>query len=349
MADEAGKPVDDLSPDTTLPDADTNFFQLLRVLERGGGRFGRGADPGAEPARLGQRVRLSFAAVDIASVKPGNGEAPTRVDVQLLGLLGPEGPMPLHVTRWTLDRLSERWFTSGEAEADTTFADLCNMLQHRMITLFWRAWADTRPEVETERGRSGQVGAMLAALGGLGLPGTAVDPDLDPIKLRQAAGLALMPCGPERLTLFLADALGEHVELREFIGTLTEIPAALQSRLGKAHAGLGRDAVAGSRVFERRNRIEVRVGPLGFERFESLLPGTPGLDLLRRATVFAVGRELVVDLRLILARDAVPEPRLGEIALGRTFWLPVQGERGDADDFRVTHLVDADAVREMAA
>ena len=273
MADDARKPVDDLSAGTPAP-GDIDFFQLLRVLERNGGRFGRGPDPAEEPARLGQSVRLSFSTRDVVGVSRPRAEGPLRVEVDLFGLLGPEGPMPLHLTRWTFDRMSERWFTGKEgAESDTTFRDLCNLLQHRVTTLFWRAWADTRAEVETERGtEAGRVYSMLGAMAGIGLPRGTSDAVLDPIKLRQAAGLGLQPKSPERLTLFLTEMLGADVRLEEFVGNHVPIPRGLQSRLSLGYASLGLDAVVGGRSFQRQNKTEIRVGPLGLDTYMSLFP-----------------------------------------------------------------------------
>ena len=47
--------------------------------------------------------------------RAGAEGSPARVTVNNLGLLGPEGPMPLHLTRWVLDRLSQRWFDGASA------------------------------------------------------------------------------------------------------------------------------------------------------------------------------------------------------------------------------------------
>ena len=71
---------------------------------------------------------------------------------------------------------------------------------------------------------------MLEAMAGIGLPGTQ-SPDLDMVKLRQAASLASQVDGPERLTLFLAEAFKVRVQLKEFVAAWITIPAALQTRL----------------------------------------------------------------------------------------------------------------------
>ena len=342
MADDARQSLPDL--DTVDPTEELSetfdFFELLRRLERRGGLFGHSGSPEREPARLGQHVRLSFSARDVVEFREAKDKAPARVTVTNLGLMGPEGPLPLHLTRWVLDRLSQRWFTGADAQqtSDTTFLDFVNILQHRLIALYYRAWADAHPAVQVERAVGGRVRAMLEAMAGIGLPGTR-NADLDPVKLRQAASLANQVDGPERLTLFLAEAFKVPVQIKEFIAAWMTIPTGLQTRLAKAYAGLGRGATIGPRVFNRQSRIELRVGPLGYEDFKAFLPGGPRLKLFKQAVRDMVGESLDVDLRIVLAREAVPPPRIGAVQLGRTAWLARPAERGDADDMRLRTIV----------
>ncbi|WP_192364636.1 type VI secretion system baseplate subunit TssG [Mesorhizobium mediterraneum] len=350
MADDARQSLPDLDKfdlDRVEELDDTfDFFELLRRLERRGGLFGYSGLAGREPARLGQHVRLSFSAKDVVAFSqakdktPGKVGTPARVTVANLGLMGPEGPMPLHLTRWVLDRLSQRWFTGADARqtSDTTFVDFVNILQHRMIALYYRAWADAHPAVQVERAVGGRVRAMLEAMAGIGLPGTH-NPDLDAVKLRQAASLASQVDGPERLTLFLAEAFKVPVQIKEFVAAWMTIPATLQTRLAQAYAVLGRGATIGPRVFSRQSRIELRVGPLGYEEFKAFLPGGQRLKMFKQAVRDMVGESLDVDLRIVLAREAVPQPRIGAVQLGRTTWLARPAERGDADEMRLRTIV----------
>ncbi|TPI26986.1 type VI secretion system baseplate subunit TssG [Mesorhizobium sp. B3-2-1] len=344
MADDARQSLPDLAEPATVaaePLLESfDFFELLRRLEQRRGLFGHSGTADREPARLGQHVRLSFSARDVVKLQDAGEKAPARVTVANLGLLGPEGPMPLHLTRWVLDRLSQRWFTGADAEqtSDTTFVDFVNILQHRMIALYYRAWADAHPAVQVERSVGGRVRAMLEAMSGIGLPGTQ-DPELDTVRLRQAGSLASQVDGVERLTLFLATAFKVPVQVKEFVAAWTTIPTALQTRLGKAHAGLGRGATIGPRVFSRQSRIELRVGPLSLDDFRSFLPGERRLGLFKKAVRDMIGETLDVDLRIVLALKAVPPPRVGTVQLGRTAWLARPAERGDADDLRLHAIV----------
>jgi type VI secretion system protein ImpH len=338
MADVAGQPRPDLTG--ALPDPERmGFFELLRRLETGDMRFGRAGGPDREPARLGQRVRLSVATGDIAGFSPGNAQRPAKVDVEVLGLLGPEGAMPLHLSRWVLSRLSERWFAGNAdtATADTTFLDFCNMLQHRMLALYWRAWGDARPEVQAEHGERGRGQAMQAALGGIGLSGMCTRDAA--LKLRHATSLGSNVHGPERLTRLVGDLLGMPVGLVEFTGHWMEIPTHLQTRISHSHAVLGKSAVAGRRSFQRQDRAELRIGPLTLADYRRLLDDADLSARLRHAIRFAMGREIDFDLRLVLARSEVPDPKLGACQLGRTTWV-APSRAWDADDLCLHRFTD---------
>lgn len=329
------------APDPALIPA-MDFFELLRQLEREGVRFGRAGGPEREPARLGQVARLDFAASDVALYEPETPGNVPFVGVNVLGLIGPEGPMPLHMTRWIMQRLSNRWFAGDEsgATSDTSFIDFLNMLQHRMLTLYWRAWAEARPDVHIAHGEGGRIIGLMRALAGIGLPGTrGVNQGLDGAKLHHATSLAHTVKNPERLTSFLETVVGVPVELEEFIGVWVDLPEHLQSRLGDVHCGLGTGAVAGGRVFDRQSHAELRLGPLTFEQFTTFLDDPAAWARLRHAVIFASGKELVFRLRLVLAEGEAPPARLGDARLGKTAWLSPDPDK-QADDYYVRNLVD---------
>jgi type VI secretion system protein ImpH len=208
------------------------------------------------------------------------------------------------------------------------------MMQHRQLALYWRAWGDQRPEVGVEHAGGGRVQAMVAALAGIGLPGLrqangrTADPDL---ALRQATSLGHQVNGAERLTGYLTDLLQMPVRLCEFIGHWLEIPPPLQTRLGSAHNGLGRGAVVGARMFQRQDRAELQLGPLDLPRYLALIRDGKALAAIRRAIRFVAGTDVEYDLRLVLAADQVPEPRIGQVALGRSGWLGGSGGKPAAD------------------
>lgn len=328
-------------PDLEDQQAQIGFFELLRQLETEELRFGRSASPETEPARLGQTARLSFATSDIAQLTASTDDQPATVEINAIGLLGPEGPMPLHVTRWIMARLSNRWFAgdSDGATSDTAFLNFCNLLQHRMMGLYWRAWADAQPQAQITHDPSGRAGALLDTLAGVGLPGPATQgTKRRGQKIKHATALAHQVQSPDRLTDYLSDVLGTPITLKEFVGAWTNIPAAQQSRLGSAFTQLDATTVIGSRTFERANRMELQAGPMSFASFTSFFEDKTILSELRHATKFAIGDGKEVDLRLILCREEVPQARLGQCQLSRTTWLNPDPEK-DPDDMRLSQII----------
>lgn len=343
MADDAGHSRADLTaPPTETVEA--GFFRFLAGLETPARRFGRAGGPADEPARLGQRARLAVATRDIAGARKATDKRPAEVEVEVLGLLGPEGALPLHMTRWIMARLSERWFAEARdtASADTTFLDFCNMLQHRQLALFWRAWAEARPEVQLPFGQGGLTLALTDTLAGIGLPGMQPEGAAAALKRRHATSLGQQVHGVERLTRLLADFIGAPVRLVEFLGHWMDLPPRLQTRLGQAHAVLGRGAVAGARSYQRQSRAELRIGPVDLPLYLRLVEDRGFRARLAALVVFAVGREIDFDLRPVLARAEIPAARIGASRLGRTAWV-APPRRADAADLRLAAITEAPA------
>ena len=57
--------------------------------------------------------------------------------------MGPNGPLPLHVTEYARDRLRNA--------DDRTMARFFDLFHHRMLMLFYRVWASGRPTVNHDR------------------------------------------------------------------------------------------------------------------------------------------------------------------------------------------------------
>src|SRR3954468_7658263 len=123
-----------------------DFYQTLRRIEclyAERPRWGRAMRPAEEPVRLGQDPDLAFAPAPLASFKPGEQGRPARLQVRLLGLLGPNGPLPLHITEYARERLLHA--------NDPTLSRFLDVFHHRLMTLFYRAWAQAQPHVSRDR------------------------------------------------------------------------------------------------------------------------------------------------------------------------------------------------------
>ena len=319
----------DLSAELSERAVEFDFFAALRLLEvdaPASPRLGKAARGPEERLRLGQEPRLAFPTGSLAGYAPRAGGLPPKLAVLLFGLFGSNGPLPLHLTLHALDRRRQA--------GDETFIDFCDLLQHRLIALFYRAWADARPQVQHDRPGQDRFKLYVGALAGFGLP-ALLDREVLPDRFRfHHAGLIGCQVGhAERVVTLVEDLLGVPAELEEFVGGWLDLPERLRTRLGQASARLGLDAVIGIASFQRQHRCRLRLGPLDLAAFVGLLPGGERLARLSALMRLLLGDPIEWDLALILEEEEVPPLRLdGTGRLGWTTWLACRTRDRPADD-----------------
>ena len=309
-----------------------DFFQLLRrfeCLHKDRPRIGEADNLSDEYFRLGQDASLAFAPSTISSYTRGSNGRPARLGVYFLGLFGPNGPLPLHLTEFARSR--SRNFN------DPTFERFADVFHHRILSLFYRAWSQAQPAASFDRPEFDRFGEYLASLFGLGMPAFKerdAAPDL--AKLYYTGHFSLQTKTASGLEDLLADYFEVPVAIEEFQGSWIEIPESEWVRLGESEATgtLGVSAIIGSRVWDQQLKFRVVCGPMGFEDYERLLPSSPSLSRMAALIRTYIGDELIWDLQLILIRKGIPEIQLGSAGrLGWTTWLTGESPTEDAGDF----------------
>lgn len=313
-----------------------DFFQTLRRMEAlhpEKPRLGNSVKAADDFVRLGQEPATGFAPSALAAFEAGrDGRAP-RLLVHFLGLLGPNGPLPLHLTEYVRDRLRN--------DADPTFARFLDVFNHRILSLFYRAWAQTQPTASFDRPKEDRFGVYVGSLCGIGMPSYRerdAMPDL--AKLHFAGHLSCQTRHPDGLQSILADFLKLPVTIEELVGHWLPLPRSCYWRLGQSPATgtLGVSTTAGSRVWDRQNKFRIRIGPVGLRDYERLLPGGDSLARLVAVVRNYAGDQLTWDLNLTLCQAEVPPIRLGgEGRLGWTTWVTSMASERDGDDL----LLDA--------
>jgi type VI secretion system protein ImpH len=297
-----------------------DFYQTLRRMEcfhAGMPRLGTGMRPVDEPIRLAQEPSMSFAPATLSAFAPANANRPARLDVRFFGLLGPNGPLPLHLTEHARDRLYHA--------NDPTFVRFLDILHHRFLLLFYRAWAQAQPSVSLDRPKDDRFSIYIGSL--IGLAGQKVqrrDKILDFAKLHFSGLLSRQARNRDGLAALLAAYFDVRSQVEEFVGHWMQLPAGDLTRLGGMNQGaqVGIGAVLGARMWDRQSKIRVQLGPMTLAQYESFLPGGLAAERLVHWLKQYLGLELEWDVRLVLKRDEVPPLRPGRYGrLGWTTWL----------------------------
>jgi len=306
------------------------FFSLLRLIEclyQDKPRLGTSRRPTDDPIRLGQRPEMAFEPATIADFQPREGKAPL-LEVRFMGLLGPNGPLPLHLTEYARTR-QERY-------KDRTLCRFLDIFNHRMLSLFYRAWANNDPTVSFDRPDSDHFAGYVGALCGLGQPALRQRDDMpDFAKFYYCGRLSGQSRCAEGLEAIIADYFGVMALIEEFIGEWVTLPEKSICRpgLNQENSILGRSAIAGLKIWSCQHKFRIILGPLDYDDYYSFLP--PGARI--RGLVALVrnynGDELAWDIKLILMKEETPATRLnGSFHLGWTTWLGIRPGEEDVDD-----------------
>jgi len=315
-----------------------SFFQAVRLLERlsperaGVGGFG---DPGDEVARFSAHASIAFPAAEIESVTLKDGE-PAQMSVNFMGLIGPIGVLPYHYTQLVTERLRAR---------DRALQAFLDIFQHRMISLFYRAWQKNHFLSAYERGAPDPITSHLFDLLGIGIPASRPRPPLrGEALLFYANALAPQPRSAMALEQMIEDFFDVPTTVEQFVGGWYRLGADAQCALGSedgASSQLGRGAVAGDEMWDQQSRVRIRLGPLTRAQYDRFLPTGDAFEVLRRLVRFYTHDQLDFEAQLVLAPDAVPPCRIGADgerppSLGWGTWLRTGAFTRDADETVLT-------------
>jgi type VI secretion system protein ImpH len=319
------------------------FFAAVRIIARLLPRHhpvGMDANPSEEIVRFKSHPSLSFPPSEICRLEKPNKERrrPAALTVAFMGLTGPLGALPRFYTEYVIERIRKK---------DHTFRDYLDLFNHRLISLFYRAWEKYRfwfgYERAELRGRARQASPQeqrwfvvnerptldpfsqcLLDLAGMGTPALRYDVGArDQLKPRSTIAdetmrfyvglLAQKHRSAIALEGILAAYFSLEVSVQQFQGQWLFLDREFQTSLdlGAEKASLGRNTVAGERVWDMQGRFRVRLGPLKYAQFLGFLPSGHSFQPLAHLVRLYVNQQFDFDVQLVLRHDEVPWCKLG--------------------------------------
>jgi type VI secretion system protein ImpH len=300
---------------------------------------GRDIRPGAEVIRFRALPSLSFPAGAIGAIQEPRTEAggpkesrPPEMLVTFLGLTGPSGVLPRHYTETILQRIREK---------DYALRDFLDLFNHRVISLFYRAWEKYSLPATYERSRHDDpdgepdpVTRGLFCFDGLGTTGLrdrmAVDRE---VFLHYSGHFSHFPRSALALECLLADHLGMPVTILQCQGQWLKLEPDDQAVMPSSREPngrnnrLGTNLVVGERVWDVQSKFRLRLGPLRWSQFRTLMPDGDALRPLCQLTRFYAGPTFDFDIQPTLIPEEVPacqltaDPGNGPY-LGWNTWMP---------------------------
>lgn len=312
-----------------------DFYAALRQLEcmfSDKPRLGQSLRSHDDQLRLEQEPSNLFAPSTLYSCQL-EADNHWHLRVLFFGLFGPNGALPGHLTEYVHERQRH------EINDEATLA-FFNLFHHRLLSLFYRTWANKEPTVNRDRPENDHFDRYIGSLAGVGIS-----------ELKNAD---YMPDDSKRyFTAYLGDSR-RHVSgllaliraffsvpatIDEFMGEWLTIPTEVCSSLGKNLGGeLGIDTILGSHSWQCQYRFRINLGPMALIDYESFLPNEKKMELLKVIIRNYLGDELNWEVKLILRKDKVPSAFLGKYGcLGLNIWLFSSKRQIDASDLILNH------------
>lgn len=299
MAGETGQALSDIKERLLTEGHQYSFIQVMRLL----GLMGASADISDQPAdsqaKIPIRIRpnnsLAFPPADITRIQEMQEGPGFRITANFLGLYGHSSPLPTFYTEELIDE---------ENTDESVSRDFLDIFNHCIFTIFFRSYLKYNLFFQVMDEKSNVVTERLFCL--LGLGGAQLRKDLEiAFPLCRYIGIITQhPHSAWGLETILQDVFrGVPVKVIQCFNRTVKIPARQRMEIGGTGSILGESSVIGSEMADCTGKFRLQIGPVAFDDFNSLLPGSPGYEKLDAITRFYKLDPLECDVELILAKN----------------------------------------------
>jgi len=292
-----------------------NFFQALSLLEE---HFKKNENV-PNPIETG-RIRMTaspslvFPPSDISRVNKTSGGV--EFVLTFMGLVGVSSPLPLYFTE----------YIARHEEQGVALKDFLAIFNHRMYSLFYRAWQKYRFVSMSQKANS-VLAKRVACLAGFDESKLA-----DPFFQRMLAytgSFAGKARSKEALRSMVSDFFNDvPVDILQWQGRWTTI--ANPPQIG-VDSQLGINAIAGTRKWDLSGKFRVSVGPLKRDLFETFLPNTQNIGNMKKIISLFLSDPLDFDIEVKLESSQLVPIVLGQNTsrLGETSSLGNSDKKSD--------------------
>lgn len=269
--------------------------------------------PKSELVRFKADQHLGFPGQSISKVKVKDGIDKNNIDkdkiavemhVSFMGLTGISGALPQHYSELVLERLKLK---------DTGMRDFYDLFNHRLISLFYRAWEKYRFAANYQNNSQSSPDSFSSVLGKLS--------GEHAIKQYYAGIFNKKIRTIDGLTLILQDFTQCDVSIKQFQGRWQKLSTMDQTRLGGRKspegqfAAFGIDATIGSKVWDINSAIAIVIKPTVNTQIRSFLPGQETSRVLKNLISSYLGVAIKFKIHLEIQTRQIPMAQLSNAAV----------------------------------
>jgi type VI secretion system protein ImpH len=258
-----------------------------------------------------------------------------RLTPAFMGFLGVNGVLPYDYTATITAQIAFEKNHAGRAFFDT--------FSHRMMILFYRAWAACHIEsgadadgrdrfLEAQLALSGAHARRQPDTGSAGAAGPAIPAE---VVARYAALIRHRPVQSDMIAGVLADYFGVPVRCEPLVGWWVDVADTNRTVLGVQNNVLGFGNILGGRSWRRDAVVRLWLGPLTRADFERFLAGGSAAGAFREMLALFALPTVAFEVRPILrAADILPAALDNCTRLGHASVLLTAPQTTDHDETR---------------
>ncbi|MBF0466341.1 MAG: type VI secretion system baseplate subunit TssG [Nitrospirae bacterium] len=306
MEAENWETADDLIAAFDQKNRSFSFFKIVQLIESFYSKRAKVGERGPaqdEVVRFHHSPSFAFPSSDVETIEKSADNRFIKITTNFLGLTGSGSPLPSFYTEDIL------WSSNAGEDIINVLLDI---FHHRLISFLYRAWSKYRYFVRYERQGRDKISQQVFSLAGFGTEHIFDSLKMSPVRLLPYAGiLSQKPATASGLRKILSDYLScPELEITQCVGRWLYFGKDQQVSLGKRNCTLGESFTIGQRVYDTSGKFRITIGPIGYEKFKSLMPDTKDFSEMRDIINLYFTDRFDFETELILKYEEIPAFKL---------------------------------------